>query len=55
MRIHADVTEIRNRAFDECISLKNVYYAGTQAQWEKIKITENGNDYLLNATMHYNS
>ncbi len=32
----------------------NVYYTGTQEQWNKIAISEYGNDDLLNATIHFN-
>ena len=32
----------------------NVYYTGTQEQWNKIAINEYGNDDLLNATIHFN-
>ncbi|MBQ6708780.1 MAG: Ig-like domain-containing protein [Clostridia bacterium] len=31
-----------------------MYYFGTEDQWEAIKI-EGGNEYLLNATIHFNS
>ncbi|MBR5342714.1 MAG: leucine-rich repeat protein [Oscillospiraceae bacterium] len=55
VRIPVNIEEIDYDAFEDCTALKNVYYAGTQAQWEKIKISESGNEYLLSATMHYNS
>lgn len=41
-------------AFDECNSLKEVYYAGSKAQWNTVNI-EKDNDPLLNATTHFNS
>ncbi len=41
-------------AFEDCNSLTDVYYAGTQKQWEKIVI-EWGNNDLLNATIHFES
>ena len=34
--------------------LKDVYYSGLEEQWKMISI-DNNNDYLLNATIHYNS
>ena len=48
------VTTIGNYAFEDCSSLKDVYYSGSEEQWKKISIGSN-NDYLLNATIHYNS
>ena len=47
------VTRIGNRAFHECTSLENVYYTGSESDWESVSI-ENGNDALKNATITYN-
>ena len=49
------VTSIEYGAFNECSSLTDVYYTGTKAEWEKFDIDNsyNGNDDLLNATIHY--
>ena len=47
------VTSIYEDAFEACQSLKDVYYLGTEAQWENITIGSN-NDYLTNATIHFN-
>jgi len=47
------VISIGNYAFYDCSALKDVYYPGTKAKWNKIKIGTN-NEYLLNATIHYN-
>ncbi|MDO4193738.1 MAG: leucine-rich repeat protein, partial [Erysipelotrichaceae bacterium] len=44
--------EIYNGAFTECSAIKDVYYSGTEEDWQKIKIGSN-NTYLLNATIHY--
>ena len=51
------VTYIDKYAFEDCDSLTDVYYGGSESQWEQIKIDiwDNGNDPLLNATIHYNS
>ena len=49
--IPASVTIIGDFAFQHCTSLTNVYYAGTQAQWNAISIGS-GNSNLLNATIH---
>ncbi len=49
------MTSIGYKAFKDCSSLKDVYYTGTKGKWEKMDIDNNGNDDLLNATIHYNS
>lgn len=43
------VTSIGEYAFHNCINLKNVYYNGTEDDWNKIGIGS-GNDCLKNAT-----
>ena len=56
INIPNSVTTIVRNAFAGCEKLKDVYYAGTKAQWEKIAI-DNSNGYnsdLLNAKIHYN-
>ena len=47
------VTSIGQQAFDACSSLTDVYYTGTQEQWNAITIGYY-NTYLTNATKHYN-
>lgn len=47
------VTSIGNSAFYYCKSLTDVYYGGTQEQWEAISIGSS-NSNLTNATIHYN-
>ncbi len=44
-------------AFSGCISLTDVYYSGTQAQWSQIDIRKRDtyNKYLTSANIHYNS
>ncbi len=46
------INSIGDRAFYSCKKLTDVYFKGTQAQWEGIPIGEE-NEYLKNATMHY--
>lgn len=46
--------KIGPQAFHDCKSLKNVYYAGSEEEWEKISISSLYNGALKNATMHYN-
>ena len=47
------VTTIGYVAFYNCSSLTDVYYYGTEKDWNSIFIDEQ-NDELLNATIHYN-
>lgn len=48
------LTIIDHRAFDNCESLTDVYYAGTQEQWETLVANiGNYNEYLTGATIHY--
>ncbi len=52
------VTHIGDSAFYYCDALTDVYYSGTQEQWNAISIDNpysSGNDSLLYATIHYNS
>ncbi len=46
------VTSIAEWAFDECTSLQDVYYSGTQEQWQAISIGSD-NDPLTGAVIHY--
>jgi len=46
------VTSIEEHAFYGCTSLKDVYYSGSEAQWEAIKVGTY-NTPLLNATIHF--
>ncbi|MCD8389405.1 MAG: leucine-rich repeat protein [Oscillospiraceae bacterium] len=48
------VTSIGYEAFYECTSLTDVYYGGSEADWNAIEIGE-ANEYLTSATIHYNS
>lgn len=53
----ASVTQINIAAFYGCESLTDVYYSGTQAQWEAIEIYNDpgrgNNEDLLAATFHF--
>ena len=55
--IPATVTQIGENAFNGCTALKDVYYEGTEDQWNSLqnKIMTSGNSLLLNATIHCNS
>ena len=52
--IPASVTSIGENAFDYCYRLNNVYYGGSESQWNQIAIAE-GNDWLAKAAVHFNS
>ncbi len=47
------VTSIGRQAFSYCTSLTDVYYSGTEEEWNNVTIDEY-NSPLLNATIHYN-
>ena len=51
--IPENVEQIENSAFADCTNLKNVYYTGKREQWNAIKIDNEGNDDLLDATIHF--
>ena len=50
--IPSSVTLINDRAFTRCNLLANVYFGGTQEQWNKISIGTN-NEKLTTANIHY--
>lgn len=58
--IPISVKNIDYAAFDGCNGLKDVYYTGSEEDWNAISINKNtgflcsGNKYLLQATIHYN-
>ena len=46
------VTSIGNYAFYDCKNLKDIYYYGTQSEWNNISVGSN-NEYFINATIHF--
>ena len=52
--IPENITTIGSNAFANCFELKDVYYGGTQEQWNKINFGK-GNDNLLSADIHFAS
>ncbi len=51
--IGSSFTRVGSNAFEGCESLINVYYYGTEEQWQKVTISD-GNFYLAErATVHY--
>lgn len=52
--VPSSVKDIEDYAFDGCMELSDVYYSGSESEWNAITIIE-GNDPLLNSVIHYNS
>ena len=52
VRIGKYVTGIGYAAFENCEGITDIYYSGSEANWNRINIDEE-NDALANATMHY--
>lgn len=52
--IPTGVTEIAYATFSDCESLTDVYYRGTEEEWNAILIDDNYNTYLTDAKIHYN-
>ena len=48
------VTSIGERAFGHCTKLKNIYYAGTQEEWDKITKNRDWDCYAVDYTITYN-
>jgi len=51
--IPAGITSIYMWAFSGCSNLTDVYFMGTQDQWNSIEINSSGNDALINASVTY--
>ena len=51
--IPKSVKEIGYNTFCDCDSLSDIYYEGTEEEWNKINVNEKGNDALKSATIHY--
>ena len=52
INIPAGVTSISTSAFRNCTALTDVYFGGSEEQWESIDIRDE-NDPLLNAAIHF--
>lgn len=53
--IPSSVVSIGESAFYGCNSLEDVYFSGTQSQWENISVANYQNTALENPTIHYQS
>ena len=49
------VTKIGDCAFISYETITDVYYSGSESQWNQIDISEKGNWQLIRATIHFNS
>lgn len=53
--IPESVTRINSFAFSDCTALTDVYFNGTETEWNEIIIDfDNGNEALVAATIHFN-
>ena len=52
--IPSSVTSVGYKAFQDCNGLTDVYFGGSEEQWNAISI-DRRNRFLTNATIHYNS
>lgn len=52
--IPSSVTSVGYKAFQDCNSLTDVYFGGSEEQWNAISI-DRRNRFLTNATIHYKS
>ena len=54
LAIPDSVTSIERCAFMGNYGITDIYYSGTEEQWNAISINNEENDTILNATIHYN-
>ena len=52
--IPANITKIDDFAFSMCDKLENIYYTGSQEDWNKITVSDAENFPLENAQIHFN-
>ena len=52
LSLPAGLTRVADWAFRGCTALTDVYYAGTESDWQNIRIDNNMNDAILNAKIH---
>lgn len=52
VRLGKGITKIDTYAFSTCTKIKDVYYAGSEEDWNKIEFAD-GNDHLKNAMIHF--
>lgn len=54
VNIPNSITDIHTGAFLDCNGIENVYYQGSEEEWNKIAISKD-NECLINATIHYDN
>ena len=52
--IPKNMKRIQEESFIGCSALQDIYFEGSETEWNNIIIEEKGNDSLLNATIHFN-
>ena len=52
--IGVNLMTVYGKAFKGCSSLSEIYYAGTEEQWNMISVIETGNSTFSSATVYYN-
>ncbi len=55
LTVGTGLQHIRWGAFEECRNLTDIYYPGTEAQWNKIEIDRESQTDLSRVMIHYNS
>ena len=55
MTIPNSIKTIDIAVFEGCDSLTDIYYSGTEEEWNNISIEDYGNDILNHVTIHFNS
>ena len=53
VRLSVNVKSIGSYGFYDCSSLSNVYFLGTEEEWEQISIGDSGNEPLTSASRHF--
>ena len=49
------ISSIQSSAFYNCNHLTDVYYTGSAEAWNAVEIAPNNNEYVINATKHFNT
>ena len=55
LRVHGNLASIGNYAFFYCDNLNDLYYTGSQSQWEAVSVGTGSESTWSHLTVHYNS
>ena len=55
VNIPSSVELIGANIFNNCTRLKDIYFSGSQQEWNNIYIDESNDEFLASVTVHYNS